>query len=79
MTDDKTSLVSYIVNSAGAAIGLLTLQEWAVLASILFGAGTFAVTVWRNGKLVEIKEREAKASIEADNAKREAHTRRHDD
>lgn len=46
MSADKATAASYISSGGMFIIGGLTAQEWAVVASIIFTLGTFAVNAY---------------------------------
>ena len=69
--EDKTGAASYLVSLMMALFGMLTFQEWGVIAGILGILATLGIKIWESRAKVKIAERANQAALDADRAKRE--------
>lgn len=60
MTETTASKASYLSSGGATVLGLLTLQDWAVIIGIFLAVATFAVNVYfqrkRDAREVELAE-----------------------
>ena len=68
--EDKAGAASYAVSSLMALFGLLTLQQWGVIAGIFGILATLGIKTWEARQKVKIEQQAKQASLDADRAKR---------
>ena len=69
--EDKAGAASYLVSSMMALFGVLTFQQWGVIAGIVGILATLGIKTWEAKQKIRIAERANQASLDADRAKRQ--------